>query len=151
MVQFFYNDKNAPQPNLPPSLGCIAFIKKNGEYLLELRSDSSRWGFIGGALENNETFEECLIREVQEETNLKVISSKMETTFSDPSRIIKYNDGNSKRIISIAYSVEIESFETMKRSHESKKLSFINTSNLRNIQIAETHIPCLDFLLKKDE
>lgn len=31
------------------------------------------WGLVGGHIEHNETFEETLIREVQEETNTKVM------------------------------------------------------------------------------
>jgi len=147
MVQFFYKEESAPKPTLPPSIGCIAFIQNNGKYLLEHRSDSSRWAFIGGAVEKNESFEECLFREVLEETNLKVRKYKLETIFSDPSRIIRYDDGNSKRIITIAYSVEIEDFKTLQISHESQELRFVDIIGLLNIKMAETHIPCLQYLL----
>lgn len=37
------------------------------------RGDNSKWGLIGGHIENGETPEEALVREVVEESNMKVL------------------------------------------------------------------------------
>ena len=63
------------------SAGAIIFIKK--KYLLQLRENKKNiyfpgfWGVFGGLLEKNEGFEKGLEREVKEETNLNVKTSKM--------------------------------------------------------------------------
>ncbi|MBU2577485.1 NUDIX hydrolase [Patescibacteria group bacterium] len=41
----------------------------------ESGSEEKGWGLVGGHIENGETFEETLTREVQEETNMKVLKS----------------------------------------------------------------------------
>lgn len=68
-------------------------------------------------------------------------------TFSDPSRIIAFPDGNVKRIITIAYEVEVEPFSEIVCSEESKEVRFISTEQLPNIRIAETHLPIIQSIL----
>ena len=51
----------------------IIIENKNREILIIERVDNGRIGLPAGALEENETIEECIIREVKEETGLKII------------------------------------------------------------------------------
>ena len=63
------------------SAGAIIFVKN--KYLLQLRENKKNiyypgfWGVFGGLLEKNEGFEKGLEREVKEEINLNVKTSKM--------------------------------------------------------------------------
>ena len=53
-----------------------AIIKKDGKYLICQRSADDecglQWEFPGGKLEEGETLEECIIREIKEELNLDI-------------------------------------------------------------------------------
>ncbi len=71
-AKFYYRDSNAPKPNKPIHIGTCAIIKYNGKVLLEKRTDSDRWALIGGGLEIDDSLEQCIIREVNEETGLTV-------------------------------------------------------------------------------
>ena len=64
---------------LVPSVVRVAamlFVNAKGELLLQLRDDKpeirfpNHWGVIGGHVEDGETFEDCLVREVSEEIEL---------------------------------------------------------------------------------
>lgn len=140
---FYYKSNEAPSPTKPPSIGVVAIIKKDDSILLERRSNSERWAIIGGGINPDETFVDGLIREVKEETGLTVKNISLFGTFSDPSRIIAYPDGNIKRIITIAYEVEVESFVELVCSEESSEIRFIPKTQIENISIAETHIPII--------
>jgi ADP-ribose pyrophosphatase YjhB (NUDIX family) len=106
-ARFFYRDPTAPTPNRPPSLGVLALIEYDGALLLERRSDCGRWGLIGGAVDAGESLTDALRREVHEETGLTVTGYRLFGTFSDPTRIAAYPDGNVFRVIGIVYTVEV--------------------------------------------
>lgn len=144
---FYYKNPDAPKPNRPTSIGVVAVIERNHCMLLEKRSDSDRWAIIGGAIKQDESLLEGLVREVKEETGLLVRNAELLGTFSDPSRIIAFPDGNVKRIISIAYKVDVEPFEELVCSEESIELAFFSKEALKRVNIAETHIPIIQAYL----
>ncbi|TVY10363.1 NUDIX domain-containing protein [Paenibacillus cremeus] len=147
-AKFYYKNAKAPVPNKPTSIGVVALIRSGDSVLLEKRMDSDRWAIIGGAIHLDESLVEGLIREVKEETGLKVQSVNLFGTFSDPSRIIAFPDGNVKRIITIAYEVEVEAYTELVCSEESRELRFIPREQLDKINIAETHIPIIQAYLE---
>jgi 8-oxo-dGTP pyrophosphatase MutT (NUDIX family) len=45
-----------------------------GKMLIVFNGKRKSWGLVGGTIEPGESFEECLRREVEEESNMKVLS-----------------------------------------------------------------------------
>lgn len=64
-------------------------VNDKGEILLQSRADNDRWGLPGGRQELGERFEDTVIREVKEETNLDVSEENLE--------LIAIVSGNSRR------------------------------------------------------
>ena len=71
-AEFYFNNVNAPKPNKPNLIGAAVLIEYNNTFLLEQRSDCDSWDFIGGSLEIDESIDECIIREIKEETGIVV-------------------------------------------------------------------------------
>ncbi|MFA5932142.1 MAG: NUDIX domain-containing protein [Candidatus Paceibacterota bacterium] len=46
----------------------------NGKMVIVLNVHSKTWGLVGGTIEKGESFEETLKREIQEESNMEVVS-----------------------------------------------------------------------------
>ena len=116
--------------------------------LLERRTDSERWAFIGCGLKMEESLEECVQREIREETGLVVEDLKLLDVFSYPYRIAAYPDGNIVRIITAVYEVFVKDFKELKCSEESRELRFLSMSELSGLNIAETHQDILRFILE---
>ncbi len=142
-AEFFYGDPNAPRPNRPIGVGVLALIERDGGLLMELRSDCGRWGFVGGAVEVEESLEEALRREVLEETGLVVTGEELFAVFPGPSRIVRYPDGNVVRLMTFVYGVEIEDFGTLRRSEESEELRFFRLEEIEELDVIETSMPIL--------
>src|SRR6185503_18435137 len=91
----------------PRRVGVVALVVRDGAILLERRADFGTWGIPGGGLDEDETVEQGIAREVLEETGLDVVSTELLGVFSDPSRIIEYTDGNVYRLLTLAFVVSV--------------------------------------------
>jgi ADP-ribose pyrophosphatase YjhB (NUDIX family) len=142
-AEFFYGDPNAPRPNRPIGVGVLALIERDGALLLEKRSDCERWGFVGGAVEVEESLEDALRRETLEESGLVVVGEELFAVFPGPSRVVRYPDGNVVRLLTFVYRVEVENFGTLRRSEESEELRFFRPEELDGLDVIETSRPIL--------
>ena len=148
-TKFYYRDPTAPKPTRPTSVGAVALMERDGRLLLERRSDSARWGLIGGAMELHESIEEAVRREVREETGLEVTRATLFGIYSDPSRIIHYGTGDVLRIFSVVFLVEVADFGAPRCSKESTALRFFDQDELAQMDIVETHRHIVDDYLTK--
>lgn len=136
----FYHSENAPRPNKPIHIGAVGIIRDGNKILLERRTDSDRWAFIGGGMQMQESLEQCVQREILEETGLETVSAQLINVFSYPYRIAEYPDGNIVRIVTALYSVEVKDFDSLICSEESKELRFLDENEIENLKLAETHL-----------
>jgi len=75
-----------------------------GRILLQRRSDNGNWALPGGTMETGETADECVVREVQEETGYEVKVLRVVGVYSDPKHTtITYPDGNTVAYVSILF------------------------------------------------
>jgi 8-oxo-dGTP pyrophosphatase MutT (NUDIX family) len=142
-AEFFYKVPNAPRPNRPIGVGVLALIERDGELLMEKRSDCGRWGLVGGAVEVEESLEDALRRETLEETGLVVVGEELFAVFPGPSRVVRYPDGNVVRLMTFVYRVEVEDFGMLRRSEESEELRFFRREELAGLDVIETSRPIL--------
>jgi len=144
-TEFYYKNVFAPKPNKPNHIGVAVIIQYENKILLEHRVDSDRWAIIGGGLNINEDLVSCAIREVFEETGLKINKNQLQyfNIYDDPSRIAHYPDGNVLRVITVVYHIKLFDFPILKTSLESKELKFFSKDEIMRIKMAETHIPII--------
>jgi 8-oxo-dGTP pyrophosphatase MutT (NUDIX family) len=114
---------------------------------VEKRSDCARWGFVGGAIEVDESLEEALRREVLEETGLVVVGEELFAVFHGPWRVVPYPDGNVVRLITFVYRAEVVDFGTLRLSEESEELRFFRPEELAGLDVIETSRPILEAYL----
>jgi ADP-ribose pyrophosphatase YjhB (NUDIX family) len=147
-TRYFFGDREAPTPTVPPSLGVAALIERDGALLMERRRDGIRWALIGGTMEADESLADALIREVHEETGLVVSGYRLFGTFSDPFRLIQYADATVMRVITVAYHVSVQPFEQLVCGDESQAVAFVAREDLPDLTIAETHRQIVECYLR---
>ena len=106
-------------------------VNEKGQILLQSRSDNDKWGLPGGCQELGERFEDTIIREVKEETNLDITEDNLEliAVVSGDSRRNEYPNGDVVINNTILYSVKNYS-GTLKWNDESKTMKFFDLDNL---------------------
>lgn len=106
-------------------------VNEKNQILLQRRVDNDRWGLPGGCQEIGETFEETIIREVKEETNLDVKPEdlKLLAVVSGTGRRREYPNGDIVYNNSVVYVIKKYSGE-IKCDEESKVLEFFDINNL---------------------
>ena len=110
-------------------------VNEEGQILLQSRADSGKWGVPGGCQELGERFEDTIIREIKEETNLDVKEEDLEliAVVSGQSRRNEYPNGDVVINNTVFYCVRKYTGE-MKWDSESKEMKFFNLDNLPNVQ-----------------
>ena len=144
----FYRDPSAPAPNQPLRVGGLALIERNGALLLERRADDGTWGLVGGAVEVDESISETVRREVGEETGLAAGPIELFGVFSDPSRIVRYADGNVYRVLALVFRVEVDDGEPSP-SEESLELRFVPPDELDGLELTAAHRPIIERYLAR--
>lgn len=112
--------------------GAAAIIVNNdGQILLQSRADNDRWGLPGGCQELGERFEDTIIREVKEETNLDITEENLEliAVVSGNTRRNEYPNGDVVINNTVLYCIKNYSGE-IKWDNESKEMKFFNLDNL---------------------
>ena len=106
-------------------------VNENGQILLQSRADRDRWGLPGGCQELGERFQDTVIREIKEETNLDVKEEDLELIdiVSGASRRNDYPNGDVVINNTALYCIRKYS-EELKWDSESKEMRFFDLDNL---------------------
>lgn len=122
------------------SVGCSAIIfdQTGTKILLTRRSDNGRWCLPSGRLDSGESVEECCVREVWEETGLKVRVTRLVGIYSTPHRITVYADGNRWQVIALSFVAEIIGGE-LGLSDETTEVGFFKLDELDRLDLMEPH------------
>jgi ADP-ribose pyrophosphatase YjhB (NUDIX family) len=139
----WYRDPEAPVPNMPLRVGAVALIERDATLLVERRADDGTWGLVAGALENDESIVEALVREIDEETRLRPTWVELFGVFSDPGRIVGYSDGKVYRVLALAFRVRVEDGEPVS-SEEALELRFTAHDELLDLDLTPAHRPIVE-------
>ena len=106
-------------------------VNDQGQILLQSRADRDKWGLPGGCQELGERFQDTIIREIKEETNLDVNEEDLDLIdiVSGLSRMNQYPNGDVVINNTALYCIKNYSGE-LKWNSESKDMKFFDLDNL---------------------
>ena len=107
--------------------------------VLCLKNERNEWDFAGGKINFNEDVEECLRREVKEETNLNInnlnILKPLNLNFNDVSVFV------------LLYKAEISCHSPILISHEHSEYNFFSKSEIMNLNIPQAYKKLIEDLI----
>ena len=138
------------EPILTAGVGLFVFNDED-KVLMQLRTDFNSWGFPGGAMELGESFEEVAIRELEEETNLKVDELKLIRVLSGKDTYREYPNGDKLYDITAIFVIKKYHNDLKINDDESKKLEWFKIDNLPENMTEHTkdYIKKFDNILKE--
>lgn len=121
-------EKVGHQRLLVPTTAC-AVLNDNEEVLLQLRSDTRRWGCPGGIMDIGETPTEGVRREVLEETGLVLVDPWLFGVYAGPAYEGRYPNGDEIAVVQLAFVAESYEGE-LGGDDESLDLQFFSLDSL---------------------
>lgn len=108
-----------------------AIFNEKGELLLQKRGDKKKWGLVGGTLELGETLEQCIRREVFEETSLKIKPISIIGIYTGSEYNVLYPNGDQVQPVSVLFNVKVIGGKLRdKYDEETLELKYFTKDNL---------------------
>lgn len=106
-------------------------LNERGEVLLQRRRDFGIWGIPGGSAEERESIEDCLRREVKEETGLEALEYRPVGFSSNPAlEVFTYPNGHVIHSYSLIFQVTRWSGKLDESNEESLELRYFSRDAL---------------------
>ena len=113
-----------------PAVAAIIF-NEAGEVLLQKRKDVNQWCIISGHVEFGETIENAILREIEEETNVKATIVRLIGVYSSPgSQTYFYRNKTVQYITSYFEAKLTETICANFSNNETRELKFFNPENI---------------------
>ncbi|MVU77415.1 NUDIX domain-containing protein [Nocardia sp. ET3-3] len=125
----FFEDPTAPKANSIVVAVSALVRDGQGQILMIRRTDNDKYSIPGGGMEIGETPTQAVIREVEEETGIRVTVTGLVGVFSNPDHVIAYDDGEVRQEFSICFTADPTGGEP-RTSSESKVVEWIAPDDL---------------------
>ena len=119
-----------------------AIITRDGQILLQRRSDNGLWGLVGGLMELDETFEQTALREIREETGLEVKLDYLVGVYHN--RHAQWPNGDQAHVISAVYKASVVSGEP-RIDEESLELRFFDRDAMPTLSSEDSREALRDY------
>lgn len=120
----------AQDKQILPAVAAAIFNDK-GEILLQKRKDVNQWCIISGHVEFGETIEAAILREIEEETNVKANITRFIGVYSSPaSQTYHYKDKTVQYVTSYFEARLTNAIAPNFSNEETGELQFFNVENI---------------------
>jgi len=138
MTQVLYGERLGKNGEL--RIGCSAtiFDESNQKVLLTRRQDNGLWCLPGGHMEPGESVEECCVREVFEETGLRVRVVRLTGVYSNPDQLVIYRDGSQAHFVVMNFEAEITGGK-LGLSDETSEAGYFSPAEIESMPMHDRH------------
>jgi ADP-ribose pyrophosphatase YjhB (NUDIX family) len=131
----YYHDPAAPPANsLVPSV-TAAVRDDQGRLLLIHKIDNNYWALPGGGMDLGESIAEAAVREVVEETGIRVEITGLVGLYTDPGHVMAYDDGEVRQEFSVCFHARPLGGELRMDGTETKAAEWVEIARIDELAI----------------
>lgn len=130
----YFRDPNAPAANSVVPSVTAAVLNAAGRLLVIHKTDNDLWALPGGGHDIGERIAETAVREVDEETGIKVEVDGIVGLYTDPEHVLAYTDGEVRQQFSICFRAHPVGGD-LRTSSESKEVRWVDPADLADLNI----------------
>ena len=151
MTQVLYGDRLGKEGRLRTGCSAVIFNETRTKVLLTRRTDNGLWCVPGGGMESGESAAEACIREVWEETGLRVRVKRLVGVYSHPDQLVVYPDGNKAHVVALHFEAEVTGGEAG-LSDETTDIGYFTLDDIEGIEMLGRHKErIIDTMAKQSE
>lgn len=130
----YIDEPEAPAANsVVPSV--VAIVQDpTGRLLLIHKTDNDKWALPGGGHEIGESISDTVVRETREETGYEVAVETLTGTYTNPSHVMAYDDGEVRQQFSLAFRCRLVGGEA-RTSSESKAVRWLTLEEIEQLPL----------------
>ncbi|MGK5549347.1 NUDIX domain-containing protein [Streptomyces sp. URMC 127] len=130
----YFHDPMAPTANsVVPSV--TAVVRNDAQDVLLIhKTDNNLWALPGGGHEIGESIKDTVVREVEEETGIRVEVMDVSGLYTDPGHVMAYDDGEVRQQFSICFRARPVG-GALRTSSESKEVRWVSLDDLDDLDI----------------
>jgi ADP-ribose pyrophosphatase YjhB (NUDIX family) len=130
----YFRDPDAPKANSVVPSVTVVVRDGDGRILLIHKTDNDLWALPGGGHDIGERISDTAVREVEEETGIKVEVDSIVGLYTDPEHVLAYDDGEVRQQFSICFRAHPVG-GSLRTSSESKEVRWVDPANLDDLDI----------------
>lgn len=130
----YFRDPNAPAANSVVPSVTAAVLDDAGRLLVIHKTDNNLWALPGGGHDIGERIADTAVREVDEETGIKVEVDGIVGLYTDPEHVLAYTNGEVRQQFSICFRAHPVG-GALRTSSESKEVRWVDRADLAELNI----------------
>lgn len=130
----YFNDPNAPAANSIVASVTAVVRDEAGRVLMVHRTDNDLWALPGGGVDPGESVSQAVVREVTEETGIKVEVGQLVGVYTNPRHVMAYDDGEVRQQFSLCFHATPVG-GSLRTSTETKEVGYVPLDDLDNLKI----------------
>jgi 8-oxo-dGTP pyrophosphatase MutT (NUDIX family) len=138
MTRILFGDRIGRQGKIRLGCSAVLFDEKREKVLLTRRADNGQWCLPSGGVDPGESVTEACEREAWEETGLRVRVKRLTCIFSDPNRLVIYDDSDKFQIVTLNFEVEAIG-EKIGLSNETTEVGFYSLPEIETMDLLNHH------------
>lgn len=132
-IDHFRNPEAPPANSVVPSVTAVV-QDGAGRLLVIHKTDNDLWALPGGGHDIGERVADTVVREVEEETGIRVQVEGLVGLYTDPDHVLEYDDGEVRQQFSICFRARPVGGR-LRTSSESKEVRWVDASDLDALTI----------------